>query len=406
MQLKLLNFHKILSQFSSNIVGAFIALIVYQSTGNFSYAFLFLILNMILRLIFSALFFKQMENHPQLFLFIKIIPFLFYLLSILLLDTHPKVLGIIIAAVFHGISTSFKELPMELTYSYSALNKGATSNGFSKLLENLGIILAIIMGGLFLDNLPKWIPIIISCTVYLISIIPLFLYYLLHKKEGTFNKDATSNAIESFKDIKIKEHQQQVISKKLLVRYFFIYFCFCVYDGLMNLFSLYLFKVNAECYSFTAYIQAGFYGLFGLGCFVAGKLDDKIDITTLCCFACVISGALVCVVPFVANIIALEVVLFSLIGFLYSFISIFCYSRMMTRCKIMGIGNKALNGRAQASRLTQIFIYSICAISPVMFIPAFFVTGIMFASCCYSIPKNEERTRKMLVDYLENNKLY
>lgn len=406
MQLKLLNFHKILSQFSSNIVGAFIALIVYQSTGNFSYAFLYLVLDRFIRIFFSAVFFKKMQQHPQLFLLIKIVPFLFYLLAILLLDTHLRVLGIIITAIFHGMSLSFQELPMELTYSYSALNKGATSNGFSKLLENIGILVAIILGGLFLDNLPKWVPIVISCVVYLISIIPLFLYYLLHKKEGTFNKDATSNALESFKDIKIKEHQQQVICKKLLLSYFFIYFCFCAYDGLMNLFSLYLFKVNAECYSFTAYIQAGFYALFGLGCYIAGKLDDKIDITKICCVCCVLSGAIVCGVPFASNIIILEVVLFSIIGFLYSFISIFCYSRMMTRCKIMGISNTALNNRVQASRLVQIVIYSIGAISPVMFIPAFVVTGVLFASCSISIPVNEERTRKILVDYLENNKLY
>jgi len=41
-----------------------------------------------------------------------------------------------------------------------------------------------------------------------------------------------------------------------------------------------------------------------------------------------------------------------------------------------------------------------------MFIPAFIVTGAIFASCAYFIPKNEETTREMLVDYLQNNKLY
>ena len=41
-----------------------------------------------------------------------------------------------------------------------------------------------------------------------------------------------------------------------------------------------------------------------------------------------------------------------------------------------------------------------------MFIPAFIITGVIFASCAIFIPKNEETTRQMLVDYLENNKLY
>ena len=38
--------------------------------------------------------------------------------------------------------------------------------------------------------------------------------------------------------------------------------------------------------------------------------------------------------------------------------------------------------------------------------PAFFVTGGIFGSCAFFIPKNEESTREMLVDYLQNNKLY
>ena len=214
------------------------------------------------------------------------------------------------------------------------------------------------------------------------------------------------NAVESFNNIKIKKRQQNVITKKLLVRYFLIYFAFCVYDALMQLLSLYLFKVSAESYSFTSYIQASFYAMFGLGCFIAGKMDDKMDLTNIVSIFCVLSGIFVCVVPFVANLIWLEVIIFGIIGFLYSYISIFCYSRMMTRCKIMGVSNLALEGRAQASRWSQILIYGIAAINPVMFIPAFFATGIIFASCAYFIPKNEEDTREMLVDYLQNNKLY
>lgn len=406
MQLKLLNFHKILSQFASNIVGAFIALIIYQSTNSFSYAFLFLVLNMVLRIIFSRIFFKAMERKPQVFLAIRLFPFLFYSLSILLLDTHLKVLGIILAVIFHSLAVTFKDMPMELIFSYSSLNKGASSNGLSRLFEYIGVISAIIIGGLFLDNLPKWVAIAIACGSYLISVIPLLVYYFKQKNSKTFNQDAISNAVESFEKIKIKKRQKNVITKKLLVRYFLIYFAFCVYDALMQLLSLYLFKVSAESYSFTSYIQASFYALFGLGCFIAGKLEDNIDLTNIVSICCIVSGAVVCLVPFVAQIIWLEVLLFGVIGFLYSFISIFCYSRMMTRCKIMGVSNLALQGRAQASRYSQILIFGIGAIGPFMFIPAFIITGVIFASCAIFIPKNEETTRQMLVDYLENNKLY
>jgi hypothetical protein len=72
----------------------------------------------------------------------------------------------------------------------------------------------------------------------------------------------------------------------------------------------------------------------------------------------------------------------------------------------MGVSNLALLNRAQASRCSQMIIYGIAMISPVMFIPAFILTGVIFASCSFAIPINEEKTREMLVDYLQNNKLY
>ncbi|MBQ3048047.1 MAG: MFS transporter [Clostridia bacterium] len=406
MQLKLLNFHKILSQFASNIVGAFIALIIYQSTDSFSYAFLFMFIAMALRIFITKIFYKQMAKRPQLFLLIRLIPFLLYSVCVLLFDTPYRVLGIVLASIFYGFTVAFKDIPLEFVFSYSSLNKGTSSLGLSRFISYCGVILAIILGGLFLDNLPKWIAIFVACVTYLISVIPLFIYYLKNRKTKGFNKEAISNAVESFKQIKIKKHQQTVISKKLLTKYFIIYLLFCVYDALISLFNLYLFKVSAESYGLTSYIQASFYGMFALGCFVSGKLDEKLDLTKIVCFCCVFSGILVCLVPLVTHLFWLEIILFALIGFCYSFVSIFCYSRMMTRCKIMGVSNRALLNRAQASRWAQMIIYGVAMLSPVMFIPAFILTGLMFASCSIAIPINEEKTREILVDYLENNKLY
>ena len=406
MQLKLLNFHKVLSQFASNIIGAFIALIIYQSTQSFTYAFLFMMLSMLLRVLITTVFYKQMAKKPQLFLAIRLIPFFLYSVSLLLLDTNYIVLGIILSSVFYAFAVAFKDIPMELIFSYSTFDKGSSSNGLSRLLEYTGYIMAIILGGLFLDNLPKPHVILIACSTYLISVIPLVVYYFKQKNTKGFNKDAISNAVESFKDIKIKKYQQESITKKILIRYFFVYLLFCAYDALMPTFGLYLFKVSLESYGFVSYIQAGFYAMFGLGCYVAGKLDEKIDLTNIVSIFCLLSASLVCITPFVYNYIWLEVLLFSLVGFLYSFISIFCYSRMMTRCKIMGAGNKALYNRAQAGRYAQSIIYLVASVSSVMFIPALILCGVMFSICSKFIPVNEEKTRKMLVDYLQNNKMY
>lgn len=406
MQLKLLNFHKVLAQFAANLVGAFIALIIYQSTGSFTWAFLYMAIAMVIRIVITKIFYKQFISKPQIFLVLRLIPFLLYSLSVLLLDTDYMVLGIVLSSVFYGFNVAFKDVPTETVFSYSALNKGSSSNGLSRLFEYAGVILALILGGLLLDDLPKIYVVLISCGSYLISVIPLLIYYILQRKNKGFNKEAVSNAVESFKNIRIKKHQQAVISKILLHRYFIVYFLFCFYDALMPVLSLYMFKVNAESYQFVSYIQAAFYSMFGLGCYVAGKLDDKIDLTASVMLCCVISGVVVCLVPFLANYVIVEVVFFAIIGFLYSFISIFCYSRMMTRCKIMGISNLALGCRAQASRVAQLVVYLFAAISPVMILPSFFLMGGAFASCSVVIPINEEKTRTMLVDYLQNNKLY
>ena len=46
-------------------------------------------------------------------------PLIYYPLSILLLDTEYKVLGIILAVLFHSLTVTFKDLPMDFIFNYS-----------------------------------------------------------------------------------------------------------------------------------------------------------------------------------------------------------------------------------------------------------------------------------------------
>ena len=152
MQLKLLNFHKVLSLFASNIVGAFIALIIYQSTQSFAWAFVYMIGFQLLKVLFSQLLYKPMQRKPQLFLLLTVIPFLIYSLSILLLDTDLKLLGIFLVLIFQSLSDSFKELPMDFVYNYCS-NGNSSSTGLTRFFEYLGKIIAFFVGGLLLDYL-------------------------------------------------------------------------------------------------------------------------------------------------------------------------------------------------------------------------------------------------------------
>lgn len=406
MQLKLLNFHKIVSQFATNIVGAFVALIIYQSTGSFTWAFGYLVLLNIIKIIFTKVFYDIMHRKPQLILLIRIIPFMFYSLSILLLDTPFQVFAIISILIFQSLSETFRELPLEYVFNYSVSDKVGSHAGLSRFFEYLGVVIAILIGGLFLDNLEKWIVIAVSCGAYLISAIPLFIYYLKNRNLQGFNKDAVSNAVISYKEIRVKKRQLEVIRKKVLQNYFFVYFFCSMFDSLMNLFSLYLFKVSAESYSFAAYIQMAYNGSFGLGCLFVGQLDERMDLTKNVIISSLIVAVIVGFVPFLTQMMWLEILLFGTLGFFYSFISIFCYSRMTTRCKIIGVNNRSLYNRIQASRSARILTNSLCMIGPFMLIPSFFLMSFAYLFSAYFIPQKEEQSRKYIVDYLGNNKMY
>ncbi|NCB48472.1 MAG: MFS transporter [Clostridia bacterium] len=406
MQLKLLNFHKIISQFATNILGAFVALIIYQSTGNFTWAFAYLTALNILKIIFTRIFYHIIQNKPQLILLIRIIPFLIYSVSILLLDTEYQIFAIILILVFQSLSEAFRELPHEYVFNYSVSGNVGSLTGVTRFFDYFGVIIAILIGGLFLDNLSKWVVVCVSCFSYLISVIPLFIYYFKRRHNTGFNKDSVSDAVISYKEIKIKKHQLEILRDKVLRNYFFVYFFICIFDSLMNVFSLYLFKVSAESYSFSAYIQMAYNGLFGLGCLFVGRLEDRIDLTKIVVYSCLFSALLVMIVPFVVNIIYIEIALFGALGFLYSFISIFCYSRMTTRCKILGVNNKALYNRTNSSRYSRILIDSLCMFGPFMLVPSFFIMGGASIFCAYFIPKKEEQSRQYIVDFLQNNKMY
>lgn len=405
MQLKLLNFHKVLSLFASNIVGAFIALVIYQSTQSFAWAFAYMIGFQTLKALFTQILDKSMRRKPQLYLLLTVIPFLIYSLSILLLDTDLKILGIFLVLIFQAMSDSFKETPLDYVYNYSC-EGNSSSTGLTRFFEYLGKIIAFFVGGLLLDHLAKWIVVVVACVVYLISVIPLYIYYLKNKSKSGFNVESVSNAVESFDKIRIKKRQYDVISKKVLATYFFVYFVFCAFDAMQMIFSVYLFKVSAESYSYSSYIQIACTVALAVGIYLSGKWDEKKDLTGYVCFCSIIVGVGCVVVPFVIQWIWLVIMLFAIMGFFLSTISLFCYSRMVTRCKILGKSNASLLVRMQSSRASQIFIYIVATACSATILPVFFVIGGVMASGAYFIPTCEEYTRKMMVDYLHNNKMY
>lgn len=406
MQLKYLNFYKILSQFASNIVGAFIALIVYQKTGSLGYAFLFVLCELLLRVFFNIIFRKIYFKYPQLILLLRVFPIFIYSLCIFLIDVN-LILGVVLVGIFFALQVSFKEMPMEIVLNYSAGagdTKGS-SMGITRLLEQVGLLAALIMGGLFLDNLPSWIVIVISMVTYLISIIPLTIYYVKERKNPTFNKEAVSNALQAFENSKIKNLQERTTRKRLLVTYGITYSLVSSIDSIITIYLIYLFNKTAGAgYSMAGYIQTAYYGMYGVGYTILAKLDEKIDLTNVCIICAVIDAIIMCVLPFVVNMSWLVILLFALIGFSYSALPTFMYSRALPRARIMGISNQMLFSRTMGYQLGAAVSYIPClfGVLPI----GLFVMATLHISSAIAIPINEEQNRQRLVDYLQNNKMY
>lgn len=400
-QLKLLNFHKMIANFANNLVGAFISLIIFQTTGKLSLAVVYWVVNHGLRLLITISLKKLYGRYPQLFLLIRIIPMILYNLFIFMLDVNI-VIGIIGVCIFNALDTSLNNLSKEVIFNYSSLTQKAenSSIGITRLFEQIGTIVALLIGGYLLD-LNKTLVVILSITIYGISVIPLVSFYIKSRKQKTFNKDATSNAITTLSkkdELKVASHK---LTKELLWTYFFVYFSFAFLDLLTSTFNMYVFQQVGQ-FSTAGILSAIFNCFYAIGFYVAGILNNKRDMTTLVSIACVIIGVCVIALPFidVNKLFLLVCVIYAIIPFSYTFISLFVLDRMLNKSRIMACSNKALFMRETGCVSAYCVGYSFGFIG---LLPIFFVIGLTMIASSAIIPVCEEKTRKNLVDYLENN---
>lgn len=400
-QLKLLNFHKMIANFANNLVGAFVALIIYQATGSLVYAFTYLVSHNILRIIYALSLKKLYGKYPQLFLLIRIIPIALYNIFIFVLDYH-LIIGVIGVCIFNSLDYALNGLPKEIIFNYSSLTQKSekSSIGVTRLFEQIGTIVALLLGGYLLD-FNKTLVLILSLTIYAISVIPLVIFYIRCRKQKTFNKDATSNAVSTLtrKNDELKAESYR-LTKKLLITYFLVYFSFAFVDLLQTSYSLFVFSKQGE-FATAGILNALFNCFYAIGFYVAGIVNQKYDITKLVCIACIIIAICVTTLPFVPlETFFIVCIIYSLISFFYTFISLFVLERMLLKSRIMACSNKALYAR-ETGCLTAYCIGYSCGF--IGLIAIFIVTGITMFASTFIIPHSEEKTRQNLVDYLQNN---
>ena len=391
-----------IANFANNLVGAFVSLIIYQATGSMTYAVLYLVASAILRLLFGLSLKKYYGKYPQLFLLIRIIPITLYNLSIFLLD-YQLVLGVVLICLFRSFDFAIGNVPKEIIFNYSSLTKkeGKSSIGVTRLFEQAGTIISLIVGGYLLD-FNQTLVLILSLVIYAISVIPLVMFYIKSKHQKTFNKDATSNAVTTLSKKNEEYHKESKrLTKKLLFNYFIVYFSFAFVDILSTAYNLYIFAQQGE-FATAGILSAVFHTFYAIGFYVAGIVNEKYDTTKFVSACGVIIAAGVIAMPFIPidTMLVLVCIIYGTIAFCNTFISLFVLDRMLLKSRIMACSNSALIMRESACVTAYAVAYS-CGLFGL--IGMFIATAIAMFSSSIIIPTVEEKTRQNLVDYLQNN---
>ena len=185
MQFKLLNIHKFVGNFATSLVGTFIPLMIYNVTGSLRLAVLFLFGQCLCRLISNHLFRKFVNKYPQTALMVRIIPLLIYNIALIFLEDF-MVVGLIVVIISYGISLSLKNNAYGVLLNYSSKKKTSKNIVLTRIVESLSAIVACVAGGLFIDW-NQTALIIFSLSLYLVSVIPLFIYFIIYRKKVGFN---------------------------------------------------------------------------------------------------------------------------------------------------------------------------------------------------------------------------
>ncbi len=406
MELKLLNFNRIMANISTKLVGGFIPLIVYNNvaTHKMELALLTLILEYLLSLIFGIILKKYLISKPQLFLFLRIIPIIVYEILLLYVANSP-IVCVIGIGVAYAVSYAFKYIPTEVLFAYiNATKKVGTGKqlAISKTLEQLSIIVGVLVGGLFLDFLDMSVMIIVSISLYAIGAIPQLIFYIVNKKKSKINQEYASYAHIALKETSQDREFANKVSKKVRTQYVIFYFLQESWQAIYNMIPLLTFTLTGG-YTYAAIATAIFDGVYGVGCIIAGRLNNKKDLTVVSTVFGVVVGIMSIAMIFVkANYIWVIYILCGVMAFAYSFAYFFMYDRMLKKSKLIGRNTTCIINKI------YMFMLSTCCIVTCGFISlpvAFCVGGGLSIVSGVSIPYTEEKTRRMLVDHLEDNEI-
>lgn len=403
MERKLSNFNRFMSNFSTKLVGGFIPVIVYNYTGSMQMAMLTLCIQYFLSFFFDLILEKWLIKYPQLFLFLRLIPIVIYEVLLLFVAKYPLACVIGIGVAF-SCSYTFKHIPKEVLFAYVNAPKErgtGTSLARGKLIGQLALICGTILGGVALDYLDTSVLVITSISLYFIGAVPLMIYFIIHRKDENRNEEYSTMEHINLKTESRNKEMSNSASKKIVREYLKFYFLQESWNAMYILLPLLMFTITGT-FTSSAIASAIFDGLYGLGCYLFEKLDAKRDLTALSVIAGIVLGLSGISLIFVKNIIVFYVII-ALMSTCYSLIFFFSYHRMLMKSKVVGRNIDCIINKINMYFVTTGIIVSFGVFLPVQ--TCFAIAGMMSIGGAIAIPHVEEKTRRILVDHLEDNEI-
>lgn len=403
----LLKFNRFMSNFSTKLVGGFVPIIVYKYAPNnkMLLAILTCAIQYLISFVFNLLLKKELVRKPQLFLLLRLFPVIIYEVLLLFVDKNPIFCAIGIG-VAYSLSYVFKNIPTEILFAYNNVyNRSGTGVklGESKLIDQIAIILGTILGGIALDYWNMTILIIISCVLYLIGATPIFINYLIHIKDKSFNQEYSTYAHMSLKEHSIDKQNANQVSTKISKIYCRFYFFQESYNAIYILMPLLLFVITGK-FTYSAIASAIFDGVWGIGTYLFGLLEHKKDITILSVMGGIFVGVMAICLTFVKlSFLCSFYLIVGVLALGYSATYVFMYNRMLVKSKIVGRNTTVI-----INKINMFFLSTFICVSFGLFLPiqaCFYVSGGLSIIGGIISPKIEEQTRRILVDHLEDNEI-
>lgn len=405
MEIRLLTLNKFMANFSTKLVGGFVPVIVYKYTGNMMLAVLTLVIQYLVSFIFNLIFKNALIKKPQVFLMLRIIPIAIYEILLLFIEANPIwcVVGIGLA---YSCSYTFKYIPNEVLFAYiNASKKSGTgrSLAITKLIEQFAIIIGILLGGVALDYIDMKILIAISLALYFIGALPLLIYYLTHRKKNNLNTEYSTYEHMALKEQSLNTKYANSVSKKVRVIYCLFYFLQESWNAFYVLMPLFMFTITGK-FTTSAIATAIFDGVYGIGVYIAGKLDNKRDLTIVSSISGILFGLLgISLIVIKENLLWVSYIVVGMMALLYAIAYFFMYHRMLMKSKIVGRNTTCI-----INKINMYFISTACIVSFGIILPiwsCFCIAGVLSICGGISSPYVEEKTRILLVDHLEDNEI-